>query len=306
MGKRVSLFFSIAVCLLSIGILIKEFRYTDWQGVFVGINDISILKLAQALFFVICSYGAIAYYDILAIHYIKNSLSPRKIVFAGLITYAISPNVGFAFLSASFLRYRLYHHWHISNLDIARIIAFTNLNLWVGIIPITGIIFTFTAPKLPPAITFPFLQTSLKNFGIVCLIISILYLILITLIQKFNWLQKYQWQVPSLKLSLQQILVFTLDWGFAALALYHLFHLKISYFSFFGIYVIAMVTGLISTVPGGLGVFETVILFFLESFQDKTIILSTLIVFRCLYYFLPFIIAVFCLTLFEMKNMIKT
>ena len=303
--KRLLSFFSILICLSAIVLIVKEFRNSDWEVIFAGINDISGQKLWQAFLFVICSYWAIAYYDILAFSYINKSLSRTKIIFAGLITYAISPNIGFAFLSGSFLRYRLYRNWDISHFDIARIIAFTNLSLWVGIITITGIIFTFTVPKLPPAITFPFLENSLQDLGILCLIITFVYLAITIASQKFNLLQKYKFQVPTFNLSWQQIFVFTCDWGFAALALYFLLDVPIAFPSFFGIYVVAMVAGLISTVPGGLGVFETVMLFFIEPFQNKVIILSTLVVFRCLYYFLPFIIAVLLLTIFEMRKVIN-
>ena len=209
--KRILSVFSILICLTAIVLIVKEFRNSDWQVIFAGINEISGQKLSQALLFVVCSYWAIAYYDILAFSYINNFLSRTKIIFAGLITYAISPNIGFAFLSGSFLRYRLYRNWDISHFDIARIIAFTNLSLWVGIIPITGIIFTFTVPKLPPSITFPFLQNSLPHLGILCLTITFLYLVITIASQKFNLLQKYKFQVPSFYLSLQQIFVFTCD-----------------------------------------------------------------------------------------------
>ncbi len=293
---------SLIICLLAAGAVIREFNGTDWKTVFASLNQISLLKLGQALFFVACSYGAIACYDILAFCHIKKTLSISKIIFAGLINYAISPNVGMAFLTGSFLRYRLYSQWHISVFDITQIIALTNFNLWVGMIPVTGIVLTFTNFKLPFEVTLPIVPNSLPSLGIFLLIISVIYLNLTIFLRKTIHWQEKRLQLPSFALSVAQILVFTLDWGFAAFTLYYLLDLPISYPYFLGIYIIAMVSGLVSSIPGGLGIFEAVIIFFLESIQTKEILLSNILVFRCLYYFLPFTIAVLALIAFEMRN----
>lgn len=298
-GQRIFSGLSLIICLLAISVIIREFRSIQWRDVFANINHISPLEMGVALLFVTCSYGAIACYDILAFRYIQKQLALYKIAFAGLITYSISPNVGFAFLSGSVLRYRLYRQWDISNFDIAKIIAFTNFNLWVGLIPITGLVFSFNYFPLPEAINLPFVEESLQDLGWLLLIISAVYLLGSIFIRKPLQWKDYQLQFPSLQVSIQQVLIFALDWGFAALALFYLLKLPISYPFLFGVYVIAMISGLVSTIPGGLGIFETVILLFFSHLQNPEILLATLIVFRGLYYLLPFAIAVFSLTLFE-------
>ncbi|MGB2923826.1 MAG: lysylphosphatidylglycerol synthase domain-containing protein, partial [Limnothrix sp.] len=283
---------SLVICGLAIAAVYQGLKNTNWLLVWADLQDIKPLQLAQALLFVAGSYGAIACYDVLAFRYIECQLALSKIIFAGLITYSISPNVGFAFLSGGVLRYRIYRQWQVSNFDIAKIIAFTNFSLWVGLIPITGFVFVATEFSLPEAIAESFPSISPPELGILLLVISGLYLLIVNYIKKPFEIKNAQIKLPSLGLTLQQIIVFSLDWGFAAGTLYFLLGNPLSFPFFFGIYVIAMVAGLISTVPGGLGVFETVMLFFLESLQPKEEILATLIVFRCLYYFLPFTIAV--------------
>ncbi|ELS03885.1 putative integral membrane protein [Xenococcus sp. PCC 7305] len=293
---------SVIICLLAVGTVIREFNDTDWQNVFISLNEISLVQLGQALLFVIGSYSAIACYDILAFRYLKKNLAKSKLVFAGLINYAISPNIGVAFLTGSFLRYRLYSQWHISTFEVAKIIAFTNLNLWVGMIPLAGIILTFSSLKLPFDVNLPILQNYSNSLGIILVIISLSYLSLTIFLRKTIYWKKQKLQLPSFTLSLTQILVFTLDWGFAALTLYYLLDLPIAYPYFLGVYIIAMLSGLVSTLPGGLGIFEAVIIFFLESRQTKEVLLSHLLIFRCLYYFLPFAIAVLALIIFEMRQ----
>ncbi|WP_030007213.1 lysylphosphatidylglycerol synthase domain-containing protein [Picosynechococcus sp. NKBG042902] len=293
---------SLVICAVAVGVIWQEFRRIDWPLVWENLNHLSGAQLGLASFFVVCSYGAIANYDLLAFRYLQRTLDAYKIAFTGLITYAISPNVGFAFLSGSMLRYRLYRQWQVSHLEIAQVIAFTNLSLWVGLLPISGIIFTIFEFPLPTGIQLPFFAQSLQGFGILCLGISALYVLGSWVFKKPLQWRNYQFKFPSLKLSLQQVLVFSLDWGFAALALHSLLAPPLNYPVFFGVYVLAMVAGLVSTIPGGLGIFETVILFFLQDTQPEEVILATLIVFRGLYYLLPFAIAVAALLLFEYRQ----
>ncbi len=305
LGRHFLSALSLIICGIAIVMVWQELRRMSWGLVWENIGHLSPVQLAIAGLFTLCSYGAIANYDLLAFRYLKKQLPPHKVAFAGLITYTISPNVGFAFLSGSMLRYRLYRQWQVSQLDIAQVIAFTNLSLWVGLVTVGGFIFTVFNLPLPTAIELPLFAQSLRGLGLFCLALSGLYGLGNLLLQKpLRW-RNHQFTFPSLQISLQQILIFGLDWGFAALALYSLFDIPISYPVFFGIYVLAMVAGLISTIPGGLGVFETVILFFLQATQPEEVILATLIVFRGLYYLLPFAIAVGALLLFEYRQALK-
>ena len=117
-------------------------------------------------------------------------------------------------------------------------------------------------------------------------------------------LGNYSIRPPSLKQALGQIGIFACDWGCAAAALYVLFDVggAIAFPQFFSMYVVGLGLGLLSTVPGGVGVFETVMLFFLAPFADEPTILAQLLVFRGVYYFLPFAIAVASLGGYELRN----
>ena len=70
---------SLIICIIAVAVVIREFKGTDWQAVLASINQISLAKLGQALFFVAGSYSAIACYDILAFRYIKKTLAISKL-----------------------------------------------------------------------------------------------------------------------------------------------------------------------------------------------------------------------------------
>jgi hypothetical protein len=99
--------------------------------------------------------------------------------------------------------------------------------------------------------------------------------------------------LPSWQLSLSLMLFSAMDWAFASGVLYCLLPSQqaITYLGFFGIYILALTAGIISNVPGGLGVFETVILLLCSPKIAKPDILGALLAYRGIYYLLPLIVA---------------
>ena len=289
----------LALAIWTIAIQLQNYRLQD---VLAGIEGVREWQVVGAMLLTSLSYAAICGYDLLAFRYIRHALNPLKIAFAGLVTYAISPNVGFAFFTGGALRYRLYAPWKVSVLDIAKVIAFSNLSLWVGLFAIAGTVFYLVPPPLPPQLSIPL--GSLPSLGVVFLAMSALYLALATLVRAPFTIGGRSFHLPSLKLALGQIAIFGCDWGCAAAALYLLldFPASVSFPQFFSVYVVGLGLGLLSTVPGGLGVFETVMLFFLASYADEPTILARLLVFRGIYYFLPFAIAVAGLGGYELRR----
>src|SRR5690606_13828926 len=67
-------------------------------------------------------------------------------------------------------------------------------------------------------------------------------------------------------------------------------------------FALAQIIGLISTVPGGLGVFETLMLFMLEPYFGTVDIIRPLLLFRTIYYFIPFLIGFLALIFYEYKE----
>ena len=92
--------------------------------------------------------------------------------------------------------------------------------------------------------------------------------------------------LPSKTLFPLQVLVAALDWIFAAMTLYFLLPpiIKISFSGFISIFMTAQFVGLVSFVPGGLGVFEVVMLLLLPTELTHPQIIGALVSFRVIYY----------------------
>ncbi|HEY9726013.1 MAG TPA: hypothetical protein V6D50_06140, partial [Chroococcales cyanobacterium] len=64
--------------------------------------------------------------------------------------------------------------------------------------------------------------------------------------------------------------------------------------------------GVVSNVPGGLGVFETVLLLILSSQIPAATVLGSLLAYRGIYYILPLAFATILLGVYEIKERLKT
>src|SRR5262245_52597422 len=117
-------------------------------------------------------------------------------------------------------------------------------------------------------------------------------------------LKIWGWELPlpSFGLALAQIGLSSFDWMLAASVLYVLLPTidTLSYPLFLGIFLLAQIMGVSSQVPGGLGVFETVVLLLLTPQLSPPTVLGALVVYRGIYYLLPLGVAAILLAAHEL------
>ncbi|RMD73125.1 MAG: UPF0104 family protein [Cyanobacteria bacterium J149] len=241
-------------------------------------------------------------YDILGFIHIKQKLSVLKIAFTAFVSYVVGNTVGFTAFSGTAIRYRYYGLWGVSKIKIGELIVFTHLTFWLGLLSISGVVSILDPLTLPSAIKLPF--ASIHPLGFIFLSLVLIYFIISVTIKHSVTIAGEEITFPKPIISLGTIIVAGLDWGLAALVLYLLLppNLSMTYIGFFGIYIVALTAGLISTVPGGLGVFETVMLYLRPESISAPQMLGGLIAYRFVYYLLPLIFAVVLILLEAWKK----
>jgi uncharacterized membrane protein YbhN (UPF0104 family) len=291
LSKFLPIVLGVALLIICVTALHNELKHYSLKEIIDSLNNISLARKLTAIALTIVGYLVITFYDILAFVYIKKTLSLGKIIFTSFLSYAIGNTVGFTIFSGTAIRYRFYSSWDVSKLQIAKIIAFTHITFWLGILGVGGVVFVVDPLTLPNIIKLPF--HSVHPLGITFLLIVAIYMIFTHYYHKPIHFQGEELTLPSVNLSLSLILISALDWGIAAAVLYLLLPggTTLTYLGFFGIYILGLTAGIISNVPGGLGVFETVILFSLTSKMSTPNVLSALLAYRGIYYFLPLILA---------------
>jgi phosphatidylglycerol lysyltransferase len=275
---------------------LKEYHYHD---ILRSLEAMPGRSLLLALGLTVLNYFVLTGYDTLALRYIRYPMQYRRIALASFVGYAFSNNMGMAMIAGSTVRYRLYSAWGLTTQQITQVVAFYSLTLWLGLAGIGGLTFLFE-PTAPPS-WFPLSFASTRPLGVFLLLLPAGYLLLIRFRHKPLSVRGWEFPIPPLGLSLAQILVSTLDWILAGGVLYVLLPSAgiPSYTSFLPVYLLGQIAGLVSQIPGGLGIFETVLVVLLPGDLPNSSILGSLLAYRGIYYLLPLGIAVLLLGTYE-------
>jgi glycosyltransferase 2 family protein len=229
------------------------------------------------------SYLSLTCFDWLALRYVGLKLAYPKVALASFCSLSLGHNIGFAALSSGAIRYRFYTRWGASAADIAKIIVFCGLTVGLGLMILGGLA-TLVRYDLASRVTgLP--QGGCIALGIACLAAALGYLVLSAWWKRPFRVSRWTVEIPPLLLALAQVVVGPVNFAFVAACLYHALAAAgdVAYLEVAAVYVIANVTSLISHVPGGLGVIETVVRYLLPDAK----VIGALVAFRAVYFLLP-------------------
>jgi phosphatidylglycerol lysyltransferase len=282
---------SISLFVLALWFLYRELKNYHYHDIIRYFQELPTYRIGLAALSCIMSYLMLTGYDALGLRYAQHPLKYGKTAFTSFTGYAFSNSIGFSFLSGGFIRYKLYSTWGLSAVEIAKVIVVGMITSFVGYFTVAGIAFTVEAETIPSSLHIPI--GSVRPVGIVLLTLLVAYLFAAILLRKSIKIRNYQFQLPSIKLALGQIVVSSMDWVFAGSTIYLLLPVRagLSLPGFIGIYMLAQLAGMVSQVPGGLGVFEMVMVLLLPQTITHAQIIGSLISFRIIYYIFPLIIA---------------
>ncbi|WP_375494347.1 lysylphosphatidylglycerol synthase domain-containing protein [uncultured Nostoc sp.] len=293
--------FGLLLLVLSLWAIASELRQYNYRDILNSLAAIPKSRLSWAIWLTALGYLVMIGYDLLGFNYINRSLSWNKIAFTSFISSAFSNTIGFALLTGSAIRYRFYSNWGVSVVAIAQVIAFANFTFWLGMFAVAGLIFVINPLTIPTQLHLPF--ATVRPIGVIFLLLIAIYLLGSIFIRQPLTIRQQEFRFPSLPISLAQIAISGFDWILAAAVLYAILpsNIPLSYLDFLGIYLLGMFAGVVSNIPGGLGVFETVMLLFLSDKISAAAVLGSLLAYRGIYYFLPLLIAAGLLGIYEIR-----
>ncbi|HET8542819.1 MAG TPA: bifunctional lysylphosphatidylglycerol flippase/synthetase MprF [Anaeromyxobacter sp.] len=284
--KRAALVALPAVLLVAAGWALERelhgFHFRDLERGLAGIPRAALWAAAAAT---AADYLLLSAYDLLALVYAGKRLPASRVVFTSFVAYAFGNNVGLSLLSSGSVRVRLYSQWGLGSADIARIVAFTAAQLWAGLLPLAGIALLAGAPG-------PLPEPVARSAGVLALAATAAYLVLAARGRELS-VRGLSFRLPSLALASAQVVVSAADWALAAFVLYLLLPsgAAISFPAFLGLFIAAQIGGLASQIPGGVGVFDSIVLAALTPSVPAPEALSSLVAFRVVYYLVPFLAA---------------
>ena len=261
-----------------------------WRDILEHVHAISSVKLLRAALFTVAGYGCLTLYDALAVHFAGARVPYPRIALISFMGYAIGHNVGFNTLSGGAVRYRAYTALGLGAKQIATIIAFGSVTFLLGAGLLLGLSLLTQAGMSGSALHVHAWLAMVAGGLLLAAVIA--YLWLVSTRHEPLRFGRIVIPMPKPRIAFAQVAVACADLLCAASVLYVLLpqQAAISFGAFAGVYLIAIAAGVISNVPGGIGVFEAVLLLLLQS-VPKDRLLGALVAYRAIYYFAPFALA---------------
>lgn len=281
-----------AIALRALQVTLAGYRWRDF------IRNLSSLPGGQVVLAVVLAFAGyliMTGYDTFAFRYIDRSLPYRRIALASFIAYAINNNLGLSGVVGTSLRYRFYSRWGLGVGEITRVFVFCTSSYWLGFLLLGGSVFLFRPPPVPEAAHLA--VASIRMLGAVLLVLGLSYFLWLMTRRKPIRLRQWEIALPAPSVLIGQVVISIADWTIAGAVLHALIPMSapISFVHVLGVFLLAQIGGLVSNVPGGLGVFDAIVLALLTQYFPPTDILAVLVAFRGIYLVLPLLVAILLL-----------
>jgi phosphatidylglycerol lysyltransferase len=267
--------------------LLGQYRWRDILG---HVHAISTVNLLRAGLFTLAGYGCLTLYDALAVRFAGAHVPYPRIALISFMGYAIGHNVGLNTLSGGAVRYRAYSALGLGAKQIATIIAFGTVTFLLGAGFLLGLSL-LTQAGMSGSVLHVHAWLAMLAGGMLLAIVAAYLWLVCTRHEPLRY-RRIVIPVPKPRIAFAQVAVACADLLCAASVLYVLLpqQAAMSFGAFAGVYLLAIAAGVISNVPGGIGVFEAVLLVLLQS-VPKGSLLGALVAYRAIYYFVPFAMA---------------
>ncbi|MDP1583257.1 MAG: YbhN family protein [Bradyrhizobium sp.] len=289
--KGLGVVVSLAIAAAAIFALMHALKNVNYDEVFAVVRQTSPGVIVVSLILVAVSYASLTLYDLLALRTIGRADVPYRIAaLASFTSYPIAHGVGAVALIAPVIRYRVYSRHGLGVFDVANISFLTGLTFWLGNLTALALSL-FCAPDAISLINY--LPPAANRWLAAALLAGVLAFLLWTWLAPRSFgTRRWPVRLPSGPVVLLQIVIGIFDLGAAALAMYVLLPagMDIDVFRVIAVFIAATLLGFASHTPAGIGVFDAAILIGLAGDQKEPVI-AALLMFRFLYHFLPFVLA---------------
>lgn len=289
-GKYVGGFFSIAIAILSVVVLAHTLTHLNLAELRAAFAATSNAQILSACGFAALSYLALTGYDSVALRQLRARVPYATTALASFTSYAVSFTLGFPLITAGTVRYWIYSKVGLTASKVASLTVIAGVTFWLGMALVIGVTLLLRNETISEIDHFaPHVNLLI---GLAIVIALLVYLVWVSMGHRDALVQDLRLELPGFRLTLTQILLGVIDLCSAAGVLYALLPepRHIDFLTFAAIYVFGCVLGIASHAPGGIGVFEATMLKFVPAPSQESL-LASLLLFRIIYYLVPFMLA---------------
>jgi uncharacterized membrane protein YbhN (UPF0104 family) len=289
--SRLGLALSLTIIIVAVIVLYHILRDIDVDALIDAMEATDWRTLIITGAFVTAGYVTLTFYDLFALRTIGHLEIPYRVAaLAGFSSYAVGHNVGASVFSGGAVRYRIYSSWGLNVVDVTKICFVAGLTFWLGNVTVLGLGILYAPQAATDMDHLPLWSN--RVFALVLLGILGAYIAWVSVKPRIIGRDGWQVTLPGGKVTLIQIAIGIVDLGCCAAAMYWLVpdEPNLGFVKVAVIFVAATLLGFASHAPGGLGVFDATMMVALWQF-DKEDLLAGLLLFRLLYYIIPFVIS---------------
>jgi phosphatidylglycerol lysyltransferase len=269
-------------------VLHHQFAHLHVKRVFAHLHAIPRRQVLTALGFTALSYWLLTTYEALGLAYLRRAIRYRRVLLNSFIAYSFSHALGFAAFTGAAIRFRLYASAGIGAIDVATVSAFCSLSFGIGLATISGFSLVLS-PEHAARLLHLHREWSVL-VGALLLAVVTAYALWASLARGTLEFRGWALRPPGPLIGLTQIALGVLDLSLSCAVLWSLLPAgtHVGFVTFLGVYAAALVAGIVSHIPAGVGVFEAVILLTLPGVPTDAL-LGSLLAYRAVYYLVPLV-----------------
>ncbi len=277
--------------------LLAQVHYSQ---VMAAVHATPPAHLAMALGATGLSYLALTGYDYSALRYAGARVRLGSVLLTSFVAYALGNTIGLGPLTGGAVRMRLYTAAGVEPAQIARAMVFNAAAFGLGMTAFGALSLLWAAPELAPRLHLP---APMMQAGAAVTLLALGGFVALCARRRLLRLGRWSLRLPSASLASSQLLLSAFELSASGLALWFLLpHGQIGLPLFIASYAVAVIAGIASHVPGGLGVFEAVMLAACGPQASVQTVLGALLLYRGVYYLLPLVLATALLAAYELRS----
>ena len=256
--------------------------------------------VVAALLLTLVSYWLLGFYDLLGQRYTGKFVAYGRTLLAAFVAYAFGHNLALAGFTAAAVRLRMYGASGLTALQVATMSAFCSATSMLGLATLASASLLFEPGQIAAALHLDVRVPVALGAVLFAAVAS--YFAWAAFARKPLEFRGWALREPGPVTAIGQLVLGVTDFTLAGMVLWVLLppEAHVTFVAFIGLYAGAVAAGLLSHVPGGLGVFEAAIVLMLPGVPTDQL-LGALLAYRAVYYLAPLLMAALVLVAFELR-----
>ncbi|CDX11833.1 OXACILLIN RESISTANCE-ASSOCIATED PROTEIN FMTC [Mesorhizobium plurifarium] len=291
-----------AIIFTALTLLVLAFGGTiqsiDYHSLVHALRHFPATALGWSVLATAASFAAVIGRDICAVYYVGARTPRLAPLIAGFCGTALGNAVGFGTLTGAAVRYRIYRAVGIRSDEIARLLLFVAGGFGLGLAGFGGLTALIEAGPVSHLLGWP--TTLLQVVAGGALTASII--LLLFGLRGSVRIGGFCLTAPSKVIAAMQLALTGIRLFCAATALWVLLPgASVDFFSFAAIFSAATALGIVSSIPGGIGLFDATVVWAFAGHASIDQIAAALLAYRGIYFAMPLVLSAALLAIFEAR-----